>query len=125
MLSSILCQKLLWWTEHEPISINILDAATKVLPMCSVYRAPSYKPIITLLPPFHAELAYLGMLFILELGHLKNKEHAQISQLQQKPCEQYKIDLINRRLVYRKQWHHVCDCISDIDGKRSIFHPPG
>ena len=33
-------------------SINIWDTVTNVLPLCSVYQAPSYQPNLTLLAPF-------------------------------------------------------------------------
>ncbi len=56
----------------------------------SVYQAPSYEPNLTSLVWFLPEIAYLIMLSILEVvctacsaDHLKNKQHAQISQLQQ------------------------------------------
>ena len=35
-----------------------------MIPLCSVYLAPSYEANLTLLAPFPTELIYLSMLFI-------------------------------------------------------------
>ncbi len=70
-------QMLSWWTKNSLHSIQYLNTVTKVLPLCSVCQAPSYESNLTLLTPFPTELAYLSMLFILEVVctayHLKNK----------------------------------------------------
>ena len=62
---------------------------------CSVYQAP-----FTSLAPFLTKLAYLTMLFILEMDctassadHVKNKKHVQISKVWQKPSKQCEIRL--------------------------------
>ena len=86
--NTILCQMLSRWTKIWPYYINIWDTATHVVPLCSVYQAPSYEPSLMLLAPFPTELTYLSMLSILEVvcaDHLKNEQHAQISELWQKP----------------------------------------
>ena len=74
------CQILFWRTINSHHSINICDTVTKVLPLCSVFQAPSYETNLTLLTWFLLEIAYLNMLFILEVvctavsaDHLKNK----------------------------------------------------
>ena len=79
-LMTKVCQILSRWTKNSLHPINIYDTVTKVLPSCSVYRAPSYEPNFALLEWFLSELAYLSMLFILEVvcrvgseDHLKNK----------------------------------------------------
>ncbi len=63
----IVCQMLSWWTKNRLHSISFWDNVTKMVLLCSVYRAPSYESNLTLLAPFPAELAYLSMLFILEM----------------------------------------------------------
>ncbi len=57
-----------------------LNTVTYGAPLCSVYSAPSYVSNLTLLAPFSTELAYLSMLFILDMvctagsaDHLKNQ----------------------------------------------------
>ncbi len=67
-------------TKSSLHSINIRDAFTKVLPLCSLYQVLCYEPNLSLLAPLHKELAYFSMLFILEVvctagsaDHLKNK----------------------------------------------------
>ncbi len=74
------CQMLSWWTKYSLYSINIGDTVSKVIPLCSVYQAPSYGPKLTLLAWFLPEFAYLSMISILEMactacsgGHLKYK----------------------------------------------------
>ncbi len=64
---SIVCQMLSWRTENSLHSINIWDTVSNVVPLCSVSQAPSYEPNLTFLAPFPTELAYLSMLFILEV----------------------------------------------------------
>ncbi len=58
------CQMLSWRTKNWPYSINIWDTVTKVLPLFSVYQAPSYESNLTLLTWFLSDFAYLSMLFI-------------------------------------------------------------
>ena len=53
---------------NSPQSTNIYDSVAKIVPMCSVYHAPSYEPNLSLLTQFSTELAYLSLLFILELA---------------------------------------------------------
>ncbi len=60
-----LCQMLSWWTQNSLHSINFWDIVTKMVPLCSVYQAPSYESNFTLLAPFSRELAYFSLLFIL------------------------------------------------------------
>ncbi len=55
------------WTKNSLYSINIQDTVTNMVPFCSVYQAPSYESNLTFLAPFPTELAYLSMLFILEV----------------------------------------------------------
>ncbi len=62
-----LCQMLPWWTKNSLHSIIICDTVTTVLPLYSVYQAPSYEPNLTSLAAFPSEWAYLSMLFILEM----------------------------------------------------------
>ncbi len=69
-----------WRTKNSSDFINICDTVTNLIPLCSVYEASSYESILTFLAPFPTELAYLSMLFILEVlctagsaEHLKNK----------------------------------------------------
>ena len=78
----IVHQKLKQWTKILPHSNNILDVVIKVVPLCSVDQALSYVPNFTLPAWVLAKLAYLSMLFILEMTCTagKNKQHAQISQ---------------------------------------------
>ena len=71
----------------------------KCVPMCSVCQVPSYGPNLTLLALFSAELAYLSMLFILEMihtacsaDHLKNKEHAQMRKSDGNHASNVKLD---------------------------------
>ncbi len=61
------CQMLSWRTKNGTHSINIGDTVTNVLPLCSVYQAPSYEPSHTLIAWFLRDLAYLSMIFILEV----------------------------------------------------------
>ncbi len=76
----IVCQVLSRRTKNWSHFINIWDTVTNVVPFCSVYQAPSYEPNLTLLSWFLQDLAFLSMLFILEVlctacsaEHLKNK----------------------------------------------------
>ncbi len=76
----IVCQMLFWRTKNWPHFINICDTVTTLVPLHSVHQAPSYGPNVTLLAWFLRDLAYLSMLFILEVlctacsaEHLKNK----------------------------------------------------
>ena len=76
----IICQMLEWWMKNSPCFFNTRDNITKVVPLCAVYQPPSYKPSFTLLACLLPKLAYLSILFILEMastvhsaGHLKNK----------------------------------------------------
>ncbi len=53
---------------------------TNMVSLYSVYQAPSYEPNLTFLATFSTELAYLSMLFILDVlctagsaEHIKNK----------------------------------------------------
>ena len=59
------------------LTSSISEIPSEVLPLCSVYQAPSNKPNLTLLAWYLPDLAYLSMLFILEIvctaDHLKNK----------------------------------------------------
>ncbi len=56
-----------WWTKNSLYFINILDTVTNVVSLCSVYQTQSYEPNLTLLAWFLPEIAYLIMLFILEV----------------------------------------------------------
>ena len=66
---------------------SISDTVTKVVPLCSVYNVPGtiFCANLTLLAQFLPDFAFLSMPFVLEMvctaDHLKNKWHAQISQL--------------------------------------------
>ena len=78
--SDKVCQMLTWWTKNSLHSINIWDTFTNMVPWCSVYKAPFIESNLTLLAPFPTQLAYLSMLYILEIvcnacsaDHLKNK----------------------------------------------------
>ncbi len=91
--ANIVCQMLSWWTKSSLHSINIQDTFTNVLLLCSVCQAPCYEHNLTMLVPFPTELAYLSIIFILEVvctacsaDHLKNRWHAQITNLWQEPC---------------------------------------
>ena len=61
--------------------ISVLGTGTNVIPMCSVYQAPTYEPNFVMLAcGFLPKMAYLSMLFMLEMGctegsagQLKNK----------------------------------------------------
>ncbi len=61
------CQMLSRRTKNSSYFINIQDTDTKVVPLHSAHQAPSYEPILTFLAPFPTELAYLSMLFILDV----------------------------------------------------------
>ncbi len=61
------CQMLSWCTKNSLHSINIWDTVSDVLPLCSVYQAPSYEPNLAFLGQFPMELACLSMLFIHEV----------------------------------------------------------
>ncbi len=61
------CQMLSWRTKNGPHFNNIWDTVTNVVPLYSVHQAPSYEPNLTLLAGFLRDLAYLSMLFILEV----------------------------------------------------------
>ncbi len=65
--ASIVCQMLSWQTKNSSHFINIWDTVTNVVPLHSVHQAQSYEPILTLLAWFLQDLAYLSMLFILEV----------------------------------------------------------
>ncbi len=67
LVSPIVCQMLSWRTKNWPHFINISDTVTNVIPLHSVHQAPSYEPNLTLLAWFLRDLAYLSMLFILEV----------------------------------------------------------
>ena len=76
----IILGKMLSWGDEKSYSITIWDNVTKAVPLCWVYKEPSYEVIITLLAPFPTDLAYLSMLFILHMactagntGGIKNK----------------------------------------------------
>ncbi len=76
----IVCQMLSWRTKNWSHFINIWDTVTNVIPLCSVHQAPSYEHNLILLAWILQDLAYLSMLFILEVlctacsaEHLKNK----------------------------------------------------
>ena len=66
-----------WWTKKSLRSINIWNTITNMLPLCSVHQAPSYESNITLLAPFPTELAYLNMLYILEMVCTACSDHMQ------------------------------------------------
>ena len=68
---SILCQMLILWTNSSLHSINIWDTVTQVVPLCSVYQAPSYESNITLVVQFSTELAYLGCYLFLRWSALQ------------------------------------------------------
>ena len=66
--------------DENPLhSVNIGDIVTNMVPLCSLYRVSSYKCNLKLLAWFLPDLAYLIMLFILEMActgtadHLKNE----------------------------------------------------
>ena len=61
-------------TNNGFLCISISDIVTIVVPLSSVYRAPSYKSDLCLLAPIIAKFVYLGMLFILELINLPAQE---------------------------------------------------
>ena len=73
---------------------SISEIVTNVIPLCSVYQAPSYGPNLTLLAWFLRDLAYFSMLFSLEVLCT-----ARISQLRGKWCYKCKIRLIRLRAV--------------------------
>ena len=56
------------WTKNWLHSINSWDTVTKVVPLWSAFQAPSYELNLCLLTWFRPMLAYLSMLFILELA---------------------------------------------------------
>ena len=69
------------------------------VPLCSVHQAPSYEPNFTLLARILPMLAYLSMLFILEMGCTakstgqgKDKQHNSISQLGENHASRVKSD---------------------------------
>ncbi len=64
---SILCQVLSWQTKNSLYFINIRDTVTNMVPLHSVDLAPSCEHILTLLAWFLRDLAYLSMLFILDI----------------------------------------------------------
>ena len=45
------CQMLSWWSKNSLHSINNGDTVINVVPLCSVYPAPSYEPNLTFLAP--------------------------------------------------------------------------
>ena len=61
MLKSVKC-----YPGGRQIRFNIWDTVTRVVPLCSVYQAPSYESNLKLLAWCLPEFAYLSMLFILE-----------------------------------------------------------
>ncbi len=65
LIATILCRMLSWWTKD--LAHSICDTFTYVVPLCSLYQAPSYRPNLTFLAPFPTEWAYLDMLLILEV----------------------------------------------------------
>ena len=80
MFCDKVCQMLSGQTKNSLYSLNIQDAVTNVVPLCSVCQAPSYEMNLTFLTPFATELSHLSMLFILEVlcttgtgEHLQNK----------------------------------------------------
>ena len=78
----------------------------KVLPLCSLYQAPSYESNPTFLAPFPTELAYLSMLFILEMVCTSN----------------VRLDSYDGAwYTMATQWLHFCNSFSDIDGMKWIF----
>ncbi len=56
---------------HQRLATNIWDIATKAVPLCSVYTAPSYKPNFSVLAPLSTKFVYLNILFILDLTSMK------------------------------------------------------
>ncbi len=56
-----------WQTKNRHHLINICDTVRNVVPVHSVHQAPSYEHILTLRAWFLRDLAYLSMLFILEV----------------------------------------------------------
>ena len=80
-------QMVSWWTKHWPHPINIRDTVTNVVPLCSIYQAPSYEHSLILLSPFSTLLAHSILLIVLEISrtdHLGNKYHIQKGKLMQK-----------------------------------------
>ena len=57
-----------WRMENSLHSTNIRDTANNMVAFCSVYQVPSYDPCLALLAPVLKEVAYLCMLFILEVS---------------------------------------------------------
>ena len=62
---SKVCQ-MLWWMKNSPHCINIRGVVTTVVPMYSIFQAPSHEPKFSLLASFLPKPAYLNM-------QLKNK----------------------------------------------------
>ncbi len=56
-----------WQTKNGPRFTNIWDKITNMIPFLSVQQAPSYEYIFILLALFLRDLAFLSMLFILEV----------------------------------------------------------
>ena len=82
------CQMLPWRTKNWPHFINIWDTVTNVIPLCSLYQAPSYESNHTLLAPFPHRVCLFehgiyswGGLHYLSAYHLKNEYHAQICKI--------------------------------------------
>ena len=69
----------------DPHSTSTWHTVTNVVPLWSVYQAPSYEHNLTLLAWFLLEFAYLRIPFILQMScsvvYLKNKWHPHISPL--------------------------------------------
>ena len=62
-------QVLVWWMKKSFHFTNIWSIITKLVAVCSVYQTP----IFSLQPLYMAKLAYLGMLFIVELARIVQK----------------------------------------------------
>ena len=76
---------------QDDIWLFITYVLTKVVPMCSVFQAPSYGPNPASRAPISAELAYLSKLCILGLARalssasqLDTEYHAKINKRWQK-----------------------------------------
>ncbi len=69
------CQMLSWRTKNWPHFINIRDTFTNVVPLHSVYQAPSYEPTLTFLAPFPRVCLFEYVIYSWRASaeHLKNK----------------------------------------------------
>lgn len=65
---------LLFLEKKLPRIINIPAIATKVAPLCSVYKAPPNDLKVSLAAPASEKVVYFSMLFILELQGRPAKE---------------------------------------------------